>query len=131
MLKIISVAQQTIDASDILQDIKDGKAVNISNATIRGVLDLTYMNDALPKLPKRKKKWWNNGGSNEIEKLIESKISFVNCKFIDDVLAYIPHEDSGYTFTADFEDICEQPVSSAATETEYISTLPGYQRFKE
>lgn len=97
-------AQKTIDASDLLQDIKDGKAINISNATITGVLDLTYMDEALPKLPKRKR-WWNNGGSNEVKKMIEGKISFINCTFKDDVLAYIPHEDSGYTFTADFEDV--------------------------
>ena len=33
------------------------------------------------------------------------KISFKNCTFKDDVLAYIPDsDDSGYTFTASFED---------------------------
>lgn len=97
-------AQQRVNAEDILQDIKKGKTINISNATIEGVLDLTYMDEALPKLPKRRNRWWNNGGSNTIEKEITSKISFVNCTFKDDVLAYIPDEDSGYTFTADFED---------------------------
>ena len=101
----VTFSQKTVDASDILQDIKDGKAVSISNATINGILDLTYMDDALPKLPKRRKRWWNNGGSNEVNKLIENKISFINCTFTDDVLAYIPDEDSGYTFTADFEDV--------------------------
>ena len=40
----------------------------------------------------------------ELKKLIEEKISFVNCTFKDDVLAYIPDEDSGYTFTASFKD---------------------------
>lgn len=96
-------AQKTIDATDLLTDIKNGKAVTISNATIDGVLDLTYMNEALPKLPKRRR-WWNNGGSNTIEKQIINKITFVNCTFTDDVLAYIPDEDSGYTFIANFED---------------------------
>ncbi len=95
-------SQKTIEASDLLKDIKDGKTITISNATIEGVLDFTYMDNALPKLPKRRK-WWNNGGSNEVTKIIESKISFINCVFTDDVLAYIPDEDSGYTFTADFE----------------------------
>ena len=36
--------------------------------------------------------------------MIETKVSFQNCIFKDDVLAYIPDEDSGYTFTASFEE---------------------------
>ncbi|MGB1041763.1 MAG: pentapeptide repeat-containing protein [Tenacibaculum sp.] len=96
-------AQKTIQASDIINDVKNGKKVEISNATINGVLDFTFMEEALPKLPKRKS-WWNNGGSNTIEKQITNKISFTNCTFNDDVLAYIPHEKSGYTFIANFED---------------------------
>ena len=99
----VSFAQKTVNASDILSDIKNGKNINISNATIEGVLDLTYMDDALPSLPKRKR-WWNSGGSNTVEKDISGSISFVNCTFKNDVLAYIPHEESGYTFIANFED---------------------------
>lgn len=97
-------AQKVINAATILKDIKEGKSVEIKNATITGVLDLTYMNDALPKLPKRNK-WWNNGGSNTIEKDISSNVIFINCIFNADVLAYIPDEASGYTFIANFEEI--------------------------
>ncbi|WP_442266232.1 pentapeptide repeat-containing protein [Tenacibaculum sp. ZS6-P6] len=97
------IAQKTVNATEILKTIEKEENITISNATIVGVLDLTYMNKALPNLPKRKR-WWNNGGSNTIEKQIVSKISFINCVFEDDVLAYIPHEDSGYTFVANFED---------------------------
>ncbi|RSC92649.1 pentapeptide repeat-containing protein [Tenacibaculum singaporense] len=97
-------AQKPISALDIMRDVKNGKAIEISNATIKGTLDFTFMDEALPKLPKRKS-WWNNGGSNTIEKQITNKVSFVNCVFDDDVLAYIPHEKSGYTFVANFEDI--------------------------
>ena len=99
---IATFAQKSINASSIINDVKEGKNVKISNATINGVLDFTFLNQALPKLPKRKK-WWNAGGSNTIEKQITSKISFTNCTFNDDVLAYIPHEKSGYTFIANFE----------------------------
>lgn len=98
-----SFGQQKIAASEIIKDVANGKSVEISNATITGVLDFTFMDKALPNLPKRKR-WWNNGGSNTVEKQIESKISFINCVFTDDVLAYIPHEKSGYTFIANFED---------------------------
>ena len=100
----LNYAQKTINASTILKDIKDGKTIEIKNATINGVLDFTYMDEALPNLPKRNK-WWNNGGSNTIEKDLNNKIVFINCTFNDDVLAYIPHEDSGYTFIANFEDV--------------------------
>lgn len=96
-------AQRTINASDIMRDIKNGKTISITNATIEGVLDFTFMEDALPNLPKRKR-WWSNGGSNTIEKQISNLISFTNCKFRDNVLAYIPHKESGYTFIANFED---------------------------
>ncbi|MGG8497648.1 pentapeptide repeat-containing protein [Tenacibaculum sp. TC6] len=97
-------AQKTVNASAILQDIKEGKSIEYSNTVIEGILDFTYMNEALPKLPKRSK-WWNNGGSNSIEKQITSKIVFENCTFKNDVLAYIPDEKSGYTFVANFENI--------------------------
>ena len=103
LLCLTTYAQKIVNASDIIKDVKNGKSVTISNATIKGVLDFTFMNEALPKLPKRKS-WWNNGGSNTIEKQITNKVSFVNCTFNDDVLAYIPHEKSGYTFIANFED---------------------------
>ncbi len=105
-LSITLSAQKTIEASDIMKDIKSGKSISYQNAIISGTLDFTYMDEALEKLPaKRKNSWWGNSNTNEVKKLIEVKISFTNCTFKDDVLAYIPDEDSGYTFTANFEDI--------------------------
>lgn len=105
-LSLTFFAQRTVEASNIVKDIKAGKSISYQNATIVGVLDFTYMDDAMEKLPKKKKNsWWGSGNStNEIKKLIEVNVSFVNCVFKDDVLAYIPDEDSGYTFTASFEE---------------------------
>ncbi|MGK0413024.1 MAG: hypothetical protein ACJA1B_001226 [Polaribacter sp.] len=102
----LSYSQKNIEASNIMKDLKAGKMVSYKNATIIGVLDFTYMEEALEKLPRKKKNsWWNMGDSdNTIKKLIEEKISFINCTFKDDVLAYIPDENSGYTFIASFED---------------------------
>jgi hypothetical protein len=103
----ISFAQKTVSASYIMKNIKAGKTVILKDAIIEGILDFTYMDDALDKLPRTKKNsWfnWNSGNStNQIEKSIDVKISFINCIFKEDVLAYIPDEDSGYTFTASFE----------------------------
>ena len=95
-------AQSIINASDIMIAIKNGDNIRYSNATIKGVLDFTYMKETLPNLSKRNR-WWNNGGSNTITKEIKNEIYFINCTFTDDVLAYIPHEDSGYTFVANFK----------------------------
>lgn len=99
-------SQKNIKASDIMKAMKAGKSISYQNATILGVLDFTYMEEALEKLPRKKKNsWWNSGNSsNTINNSIDVKISFINCTFKEDVLAYIPDEDSGYTFTANFED---------------------------
>lgn len=96
-------AQRTVKASDILNDIKNGKNVAYENVTIVGSLDMTYMDEKLPDLPKRKR-WWKNGGSNSVEEQIDGKVSFTNCVFEDHVYAYIHDEDSKYTFIANFED---------------------------
>ena len=93
-------AQTSVSAETILNDIKQGKTVSYENVTIRGILDMTYMDDKLPELP-RKRKWYN--GDNSIEQQIEGKISFINCVFEDDVYAYFHDEDSKYTFIANFE----------------------------
>ena len=105
LVSTIAYTQKTVEASNIMKDIKAGKSISIKNATISGILDFTYMDEAMEKLPKRKKNsWWNGNSDNTVKKLIDVKISFTNCVFRNDVLAYIPDEDSGYTFTADFED---------------------------
>ena len=81
------IAQQTVNASDIMRDIKMGKTVSYDNVTVTGTLDMTYMNEKLPDLPKRKS-WWKNGGTNSVEQQIEGSISFTNCTFEDNVYAY-------------------------------------------
>ena len=96
-------AQRTINASDIMKDVKSGKNITYNNVTIVGDLDFTFMDEKLDKLPKRKR-FWNNNSSNKIEELVTGKVSFKNCTFQDNVFAYIHHEDSGYTFVANFDD---------------------------
>ncbi|MDG2194646.1 MAG: pentapeptide repeat-containing protein [Polaribacter sp.] len=102
-LSFVTTAQKRVDAEVILKAVKSGKTISYKNATIVGVLDFTFMDEALNNLPKRKK-WRNYNNTNKVEKQIESSISFINCTFEDDVLAYIPDEHSGYTFTANFEE---------------------------
>jgi hypothetical protein len=105
LISFVGFSQKTVSAEEIIAEIKSGKDVSISNATIEGVLDFTYMEEKLSELPKRKRKWWkNDNGNNKVENVIRVNISFNNVTFKDDVLAYIPDsDDSGYTFTASFE----------------------------
>lgn len=95
-------AQKMVKAADLMKDLKAGKDIAIKNATIEGHLDFTFMEEKLPDLPKRKRNWWGQS-DNTVKNLIKSKVSFQNCTFKDDVLAYIPDGDnSGYTFIASF-----------------------------
>jgi hypothetical protein len=96
-----AIAQQSVSATQIMEDIQDGKDISYEGVTINGILDFTYMDAKIDDLPRRSK-WWNSS-SNEVDESIEVVISFVNCTFDDDVLAYIHDDPTGYTFTADFE----------------------------
>lgn len=102
-LTISVSAQKRVQASDIINDIKRGKTISYKNATIVGILDFTFMDDKIDKLPKRRRSWWKNNGSNIVKELIKNKISFVNCTFEDSVFAYLHDEDSRYTFVANFD----------------------------
>lgn len=127
-------AQKTIQAEDIIRDIKAGKYISLSNATIEGKLDFTDMNEKLKDLPKRKRKWWKTGNvDNKVSNSISVKLTFINCKFKDDVLAYIPDsDDSGYTFTADFENVVifENCVFERKAMFKY-STFKKYTSFEK
>ena len=94
-------AQNTVEATDIMEAIKNGEEVSYENVTVIGVLDFTFMDEKMDELPRRSR-WWRNG-DNEVEEYIEPKISFKNVVFEEDVLAYYHEKRSGYTFTADFE----------------------------
>ncbi|MCP4459291.1 MAG: hypothetical protein GY816_14920 [Cytophagales bacterium] len=93
-------SQNTVNALKIMEDIREGNNISYSGVTIKGGLDFTYRNSKEDKLGTHK--WWD--GSNTVNEEIEVEISFNNCTFEDDVLAYIHVDRSGYTFTADFEE---------------------------
>ena len=96
------VAQSKVVAADIMEAMKKGEDISYENVTISGVLDFTYMDEKFDELPRRSR-WWRNG-DNEVDEQIESRISFKNVVFEDDVIAYYHDKRSGYTFTADFEE---------------------------
>ena len=85
-----------------MEAMRKGENISYENVTVTGVLDFTYMDEKKEDLPVRRR-WWRNGGDNTVNEVIESKISFKNVTFEDDVLAYFHDDRSEYTFTADFE----------------------------
>ena len=94
-------AQTQVKASQVMKAIKNGETIAYENVTITGVLDFTFMDDKLDEFPRRSR-WWRDG-TNEVKETIESKVTFKNVVFEEDVLAYFHDKRSGYTFTADFE----------------------------
>ena len=96
-------AQTQVKASDIMAAMKKGETIKYSNVTVTGVLDFTYMDEKAPDLPRRRR-WWNSMGDNTVNEVIESKITFENVTFEENVIAYFHDERSEYTFTADFEE---------------------------
>jgi len=98
----LAQSSNSVKASYIMDAMKSGKDISYENVTVTGTLDFTYMDEKSPDLP-RQRRWWRNGGDNTVNEVIESKISFVNVTFEEDVIAYYHEERLGYTFTADFE----------------------------
>ena len=105
-------AQTTVDAKDILKDIEAGKAIKYENCAISGDLDFTILNEDESDRKSSKKDSWvdrlfsKNGSSNEIVTKVEVPISFTNCTFKDDVIAYYHDDFDEITYNVNFyEDV--------------------------
>jgi hypothetical protein len=94
-----ALAQTRIKAGDIITQVNEGKNVSYSNAEIVGVLDFT---DLKNRTNKRTYNGWYND-NDTYESTVEVAVSFTNCTFPDDVVAYYHLERSGDTFIANFE----------------------------
>ncbi len=98
---ISSFAQSSIKAQDILRDINDGKSVSHKNVTIEGYLDLT---DLKNRRHTQSSFDFFGKGNDTYESTVEGSITFVNCTFTDDVIAYYHVERDNDTFIAHFEE---------------------------
>ncbi|MBX0333967.1 pentapeptide repeat-containing protein [Pontibacter sp. HSC-14F20] len=76
-------AQTRVNASEIISKINRGEAVTYKNAEIVGVLDLTRLDNM-----RLDKKADNKNSTNEYISTVKAPVTFVNCTFKDDVLAY-------------------------------------------
>jgi hypothetical protein len=95
-----SVAQTRISASEILRQINEGKNVSYNNVDIDGDLDLT---DLKNRRNSRSSFNWFGSNNDYYESTVEGSISFVNCTFLGDVIAYYHHEGKNDTYVAHFD----------------------------
>ncbi len=99
LLPALARAQATADAKEIVGKISRGEAVSYRNATITGTLDLTQLDNR--KLREEPGKWED---SKTYVSTVKAPVSFTNCTFAGDVLAYYHLEDKQETHTADFDE---------------------------
>ncbi|PKV62603.1 pentapeptide repeat-containing protein [Pontibacter ramchanderi] len=79
----ITWAQTSVNAADIVAKINRGEAVIYKDATIVGVLDLTKLDNM-----RLEKKADNKNSTDEYISTVKVPLTFVNCTFKADVLAY-------------------------------------------
>lgn len=87
LLPLLSFAQTRVNASEILAKLNHGEAVSYRNAEITGDLDMT-------KLQNMKLKNSKDGDTKEYISTVTAPVTFVNCTFTGDVLAYF-NPDNG------------------------------------
>ncbi len=110
-LSLAVFSQKEIPASEIFKMIDEGQSVEIADAIIRGKLDLTKLSNQEVKN--------KNKGYREYKSYAKAPISFKNCTFKGDFIAYkntqdaditkknnvtITRNEMSETFTADFEE---------------------------
>lgn len=100
LFSVSAFAQSRVNAKDILKSIDEGKAINYTGAEIVGDLDLTSIQDKV--LDK------NNKQSRSSTKVfwyhVRTPLSFADCTFKGDVIAYFHDEKKDETHNAVFHD---------------------------
>ncbi|NOR12700.1 MAG: hypothetical protein GQ545_05550, partial [Candidatus Aminicenantes bacterium] len=98
LISVSAFAQSRVNAKDILKSIDEGKAVNYRGVEIIGDLDLTSIQDRVPDKDNKRsrnstKVFWYH---------VRSPLSFVDCTFKDDVIAYFHVNKKNETHNAVF-----------------------------
>lgn len=90
MLPLLTWAQNKVNASEVIAKINRGEAIAYKNAEITGDLDLAKLQNMKLKDRKGESKY----ETKEYISTVTAPISFVNCTFKGDVLAYF-NPDNG------------------------------------
>jgi len=102
-LTITSSAQSKVKAAGIIKQINEGRDVAYTNVEVEGNLDLTDLANRTEA--HRSNRWQRNfGGDNDIfVSTVNVSLTFNNCTFLGDVLAYYHLNHGEETFVANFE----------------------------
>lgn len=92
-----TLAQNKVQASEIIRQINEGRAVEYTNSQIEGDLDFTNLKNSRLEHSSR----WGDDETWESE--VEVTVSFTNCTFLGDVLAYYHIDRKDATYIAHFE----------------------------
>ena len=117
MVPVLSLAQTRVQAEDIIDQINAGQDVNYKNVTIIGDLDFRTLDDVTPDKPLRKLKI-GRFSTQSYSCHVRNSLSFIDCTFTGDVLAYLHIDRKNETYNAVFyEDVdfegCEFEETSA------------------
>jgi uncharacterized protein YjbI with pentapeptide repeats len=99
-ISVSVLAQSRVDAKDILKSIDDGKAVSYRGVEIVGDLDLTSIQDK--EADKNNKRSRNS--TEVFWYRVRSPLTFIDCTFKGDVIAYYHDERKNETHNAVFHD---------------------------
>jgi len=106
LIPSLTFAKSQVKASQIIDQINAGKAVQYKDATIVGDLDFTSIKDVTPDEKSKKSRFFSKGSTLTYWYHVRSSVSFINCVFKGDVLAYVHDDDENETHNAIFyEDV--------------------------
>lgn len=104
LLPTWSFAKSQVKASTIIDQINAGKAVQYKNAEIVGNLDFTSIKDVTVDEKSKANRFLSKGSTIVYLYHVRSPLSFIDCVFTGDVLAYIHDDDENETHNAIFYD---------------------------
>jgi uncharacterized protein YjbI with pentapeptide repeats len=102
LIPSLTFAKSQVKASQIIGQIDAGKAVQYKDSEIVGDLDFTSIKDVTLDAKSKRNSRWSNGSTLTYWCHVRSPISFINCVFKGDVLAYVHDEDENETYNAIF-----------------------------
>ncbi|UCE20826.1 MAG: pentapeptide repeat-containing protein [Candidatus Aminicenantes bacterium] len=102
LIPSLTFAKSQVKASQIIDQINAGKTVQYKNAEIVGDLDFTSIKEVTLDEKSKRNRGWSKGSTLTYWCHVRSPVSFVNCVFKGDVLAYIHDEDENETYNAIF-----------------------------
>ncbi len=102
LIPTLTFAQSKVKASQIIDQINAGKKVQYKNAEIVGNLDFTSIKNVTVDEKSQRNRDRSKGSTLTYWCHVKSPVSFVNCVFKGDVLAYVHKERENETHNAIF-----------------------------